>query len=238
MITGRIHSFESLGGADGPGLRYVIFMQGCSNRCIYCHNPDTWDFCGGDEYEVEDVVKKVLRFKPYFGEKGGVTVSGGEALMQCDFVSELFFQMHKNCINTVLDTSGIGEKAKFHKLLLHCNLVICDIKFATDDEYLKYCGAHFTDVIKFLKLTEEMNIPVWIRHVIVPKITDTVDYADKIIKLAASFTNTVKIEFLPFKKMCCVKYENMGLTFPLNDTPECDSETLKILSDRISKKYK
>ncbi len=237
-VMGRIHSFESLGGADGPGLRYVIFMQGCPNRCIYCHNPDTWNIHGGQEYSTADIIRKVLPFKPYFGASGGITVSGGEALMQCDSVAELFSEMHKNGINTVLDTSGIGQKAKFTKVLEHTDLVICDIKFANNSDYKKHCGAYLSDVIDFLKLTEFMNVPLWIRHVVIPKITDTVDYADNIINIATSFKNLQKFEFLPFLKMCGNKYDDLGIKFPLSNTPECDSETILKLSQRIPERYR
>lgn len=237
-MMGRIHSFESLGGADGPGLRYVVFMQGCPNRCIYCHNPDTWNIHDGEEYSVSDVVSKIMRFKPYFGEMGGITVSGGEALMQCDFVAELFSEMHKNGINTVLDTSGTGQKSKFKKILENTDLVICDIKFASVSDYRKYCGIHFSDVIDFLRYTEFMNVPLWIRHVVVPTITDTASYAEKIISIAVSFKNLKKFEFLPFKKICSMKYDKLGIKFSLADIDECDSETIIKLSQRIPKEYR
>ena len=130
-MKGRVHSIQSLGAVDGPGVRYVVFLQGCPLRCAYCHNPDTWDFSGGMEREAADLVKEICRFKPYFGAKGGVTVSGGEPLAQAPFVEELFSLLHKEGIHTALDTSGVGDLEKARRVLSHTDLVLGDMKFAT-----------------------------------------------------------------------------------------------------------
>ena len=223
-MKGIIHSFQSLGAVDGPGLRYVVFMQGCSLRCAYCHNPDTWG-TSGEEYSVDEVFNKILRYKPYFAEDGGVTVSGGEPLMQWKFVSELFLRLQKAGIHTALDTAGIGDLDGAHAVLLHTDLVLCDLKFSNEADYLHYCKGSMSTVLTFLKLTEEMNVPLWIRHVVVPKLTDSEDHIMKIASLADQFSNFQKLELLPFKKICMTKYDALGIKFPLCDYEECsDSE--------------
>jgi len=223
-MKGMIHSFQSLGAVDGPGLRYVIFMQGCSLRCAYCHNPDTWG-AFGKEYTVDEVFDKILRYKPYFAQNGGVTVSGGEPLMQWEFASELFLRLQKVGIHTALDTAGIGDLDGARAVLRHTNLVLCDLKFSNEADYLHYCKGNMDTVLTFLRLTETLHVPLWIRHVVVPKLTDSEDHIRKIASLSAQFSNLQKIELLPFKKMCMTKYDALGLRFPLQDYEECsDSE--------------
>ena len=148
---GRIHSFQSLGAVDGPGIRFVIFTQGCPYRCPYCHNPDTRVFEGGEEYTAEELVNKVVRYKSYFGEKGGVTVSGGEPLMQTEFLTELFEKLHEKGINTALDTAGIKPTEKTELLLEHTDTVLCDIKFPTEKQYQSYIGIKLSYVLEILK---------------------------------------------------------------------------------------
>ena len=137
-VKGRVHSFQSLGAVDGPGIRFVVFMQGCPYSCPYCHNPDTRPFSGGAEYSVEEIVAKALRYKTYFGEKGGVTVSGGEPLMQAEFVAELFEALHKKGITTALDTAGVRVTDAVMRVLESTDTVLCDIKFPSDEQYRKY----------------------------------------------------------------------------------------------------
>lgn len=227
-MKGIINSFQSMGAVDGPGLRVVIFMQGCPLRCVYCHNPDTWKL-DGQEYDIEDVLRKILRFKPYIENGGGVTVSGGEALLQWKFVAELFRRLRLEGIHTALDTSGVGDLKGAEKLLEYTDLVICDLKFANKRDYRKKCGANMDKVLAFLKQTEDRKIPLWIRHVVVPGLTDTQESFSKIIQLARQFSNLEKLEFLPFKKLCIPKYEALGLNFPLKDNPECSEEAIKEL---------
>ena len=148
-MNGYIHSFQSMGAADGPGLRCVVFMQGCPLRCLYCHNPDSWESSLGAVYTAREIVSRALRFKPYFGKTGGVTVSGGEPLLQAEFVCELFKLLHKEKIKTALDTSGAVSSDHIKPLLEHTDLVICDIKFPTQQQYKKYSGGNLDTVLKF-----------------------------------------------------------------------------------------
>ncbi|MBR5712923.1 MAG: pyruvate formate lyase-activating protein [Lachnospiraceae bacterium] len=234
-ITGRIHSFQSLGAVDGPGLRFVIFLQGCPLRCMYCHNPDTWNPAGGTEYTVEDVVAKVLRYRTYFGADGGVTVSGGEALLQWRFVAALFSRLHEEGINTCLDTSGIGttDENALDAVLSVTDLVIADIKFANEKDYLSHTKGSLSAVLRFLSHTQALSIPLWVRHVVVPGFTDTVEEVSAMAALAKRYDNLQKIELLPFRKLCVTKYEALGIPFPCADIPECDEATLRRLEELL-----
>ncbi len=229
-MTGRIHSFQSFGGADGPGMRYVVFLQGCPLRCVYCHNPDTWEINAGEQYAVEEIVRRAVRFRPYFGGSGGVTLSGGEPLMQPRFAAALFAELHAANIRTALDTSGAVNGALAEAVLLNTDLVICDIKFPFEEQYLRYTGGSLKAVCEFLKQTESLDIPLWVRHVVVPGLTDSEDGVRRIAALAKGFRNLQKIELLPFKKICAPKYKALKIPFPLADTPECTAKTLETLS--------
>lgn len=224
-MTGRISSFQSMGAVDGPGLRCAVFMQGCPLRCAYCHNPETWDLQGGEEVTVEVLTQKIMRCKSYIQKKGGVTVSGGEPLLQWRFVAELFRELKKNGIHTALDTSGTGDLAGAEEVLKVTDLVICDIKFTDKEKYKKYCGGKLSQVYDFLALTNRMKVPLWIRQVIIPGINDT---ADSIIELKeqAALYRPENIELLPFRKLCEAKYENLGMEFKLKDIPECSKEAI------------
>lgn len=229
---GTINQFQSMGALDGPGLRYVIFLQGCPLRCVYCHNPETWS-PEGKIYTVREVLNKILRCKAYISRGGGVTISGGEPLMQWEFVKALFTALRREGIHTLLDTSGIGDYDGAQDLLEVTDMVICDIKFATEDEYLKYTKGSLHQVVEFLKLTEKKGIPLRVRHVIVPGLTDRVESIKKISMLAKGFANLEKIELLPFKKLCISKYDEMGIRFPLADTEECCASTLESLNREL-----
>lgn len=232
-MKGRVHSIQSLGAVDGPGVRYVVFLQGCPLRCAYCHNPDTWDFSGGMEREAADLVKEICRFKPYFGAKGGVTVSGGEPLAQAPFVEELFSLLHKEGIHTALDTSGVGDLEKARRVLSHTDLVLGDMKFATAEEYKTHCGADMDKVLSFYQMTAERNVPLWVRHVVVPGLNDTLEDMGKIKALSESFPNLEKIEWLPFHNLCLEKYQAMGIDFPLEGVPNMDENRLAELVGKL-----
>lgn len=240
-MKGYIHSIQSLGAVDGPGVRSVVFMQGCALRCAYCHNPDTWKIIGAAVMQLspEELVKKLLRFKPYFGKDGGVTVSGGEPLLQADFVAEVFRLLQENNIHTALDTAGqiTGEPAR--KVLKYTDLALVDLKFLTEQEYRIHAKGSRQRVDEFLKLTAQMKVPIWIRHVMVPGLTAEPEYLRQIKQQAETLPNLEKIEWLPFHNLCKEKYEKLGIPFPLADTGamtvrEAD-ELLKMLevSDRI-----
>ncbi len=226
-MTGRIHSVQSLGAVDGPGLRYVVFMQGCPLRCAYCHNPDTWDFAEGTVQESADLVKKILRFQPYFKNTGGVTVTGGEPLMQADFVAELFETLQQQGIHTALDTSGAAPLQQAEKVLQHTNLVLADLKFPTEQGYQTHCKGSFEKTMQFLKKVKEMGIPLWIRHVVAPGLTDSDSSLTKIYEIATSFSNLEKIEWLPYKNLCIEKYQRMKIDFPMQDTQPIDATELE-----------
>ena len=230
---GRIHSFQSLGTVDGPGIRSVIFMQGCPLRCICCHNPDTWDFSGGELQSAESLVDKVLRFKTYYGNEGGVTVSGGEPLLQSEFLAELFKKLHQCGIHTALDTSGCILDENSKKLLEYTNLILLDFKYTNSEDYLKYTKMEMYRVQEFLNYLEEIKKPTWIRYVVIPGINDTHEAFDMIFALREKYSCVQKIELLPFRKLCLEKYENMGIDFSLKNIPETKSTFI----DEIYKKY-
>ncbi len=234
MMTGRVHSFQTMGAVDGPGVRFVVFLQGCPLRCAYCHNPDTWDPQGGEPYTPQAVCEKILRYRPYL-RHGGVTVSGGEPLMQASFVAELFRLLREQGIHTALDTSGTGNLEQAREVLAETDLVLCDLKFADTKAYRAHCGASFNQVLQFLSLTEAMHVPLWIRHVVAPGLTDGPAQVREVARIAGRFTNLQKLELLPFRKLCAEKYERMGIPFPLADTPEMEEDGIRALYETLQR---
>lgn len=232
-ITGRVHSFQSLGTVDGPGVRCVVFMQGCPLHCVCCHNPDTWDVNGGELASADEVFSKVLRCKNYFGTKGGLTVSGGEPLMQTEFVTELFTLAHENGINTCLDTSGCVLDEKVKSLLDVTDLVLLDIKYTDEDSYKRYTGIHYSQPLEFLDYLENRKISAWIRQVIIPSLNDTAAQVRGLKSLCDKYTCIHKIELLPFRKLCTEKYKAMKRNFPLENTPEASQEKMCELNSII-----
>ena len=231
-MEGRISSVQSMGAVDGPGLRYVVFLQGCPLRCKYCHNPETWSCEGGTVQTAESLCHTVSRYRMYFGDTGGITVSGGEPLLQADFVAELFERLHREHIHTALDTSAAGNLEQAEKVLRHTDLVLCDLKFSSEDLYREHCGGSLAHTLRFLKKTEEMGIPVWIRHVVAPGLTDTPESIRAIKELCSHFSNIEKIEWLPFKNLCVPKYESLGLKFAMGDSPALsDRQIEKLLEE-------
>ena len=232
-MKGRVHSIQSLGAVDGPGVRYVVFLQGCPLRCAYCHNPDTWDFSGGQEREAAELVQEICRYKMYFGDKGGVTVSGGEPLLQPAFVAELFRLLHGEGIHTALDTSGVGNLEAARRVLEHTDLILGDLKFATREEYKTHCKADMEKILSFYRLAAELNVPLWVRHVVVPGLNDNLEDLRAIKALAESFPNLEKIEWLPFHNLCLEKYQQMGIPFPLEGTDNLDDRRLEELVSQL-----
>jgi len=227
-MTGRIHSIQTMGAVDGPGLRGVVFMQGCPLRCAYCHNPDTWAFEGGQEITAEELYSKLLRYRTYY-KNGGVTVSGGEPLMQSDFVAELFERLHKEGVHTALDTSGMASIEAARRVLPHTDLVLCDIKFPTDEMYRRHTGHSMKPMLDFLSEVERAGVPFWVRHVVVPGLTDSDEEVLSVARIAKQFRGFEKLELLPFKKLCITKYQAMNKPFPLADTPECSPARIDAL---------
>ncbi|MBQ8320400.1 MAG: pyruvate formate lyase-activating protein [Clostridia bacterium] len=220
-MTGSIHSFESFGTVDGPGIRFVVFLQGCPLRCKYCHNPDTW-LAGGKEYSAEEVAERAVKYRSYFGDKGGVTVSGGEPLLQIDFVTELFTILKKRGVNTCVDTSGFTfneadeENVRRHKKLLEvADLFLLDIKHIDDAAHRDLTGQSNAHTLAFAKFLSDNGKKIWIRHVLVPGYTDD----DGALKRLSAFISTLKtvekVEVLPYHTMGEVKYGKLGYQYPL-----------------------
>lgn len=234
-MEGRIHSFQSLGTVDGPGVRCVLFMQGCPLRCPYCHNPDTWDYTAGTVTDSHTAAQRILRCKPYFGTDGGVTVSGGEPLAQADFVYALFCELHEHHIHTALDTSGVVLNAAVEKLLTETDLVLLDIKFSTDAEYTQYLNTALAKPLAFLAHCQKKNIPVVVRQVITPGINDSADNVERLKALLRPYPCVEKIELLPFRKLCAEKYGQMQIPFPFKDRPEASAELMHTLNAALEK---
>ncbi len=233
MIKGNIHSLQSLGTVDGPGIRFVVFMQGCNLRCGCCHNPDTWELDGGTEYTPDQILQKVLRCKDYFGDAGGITISGGEPLLQSEFCCELFSLCHKNDINTCLDTSGSILNDEVKKLLTVTDRVLLDIKYTNAADYLEHVGCSIEKPLEFLAYLQTQKIPVTIRQVIIPTLTDNEENVVFLKHLAERYSIIDKIELLPFRKICQTKYDNMGLAFKFGHLPEPTKEIMQELNNLI-----
>jgi len=229
-IKGKIHSFQSLGTVDGPGIRFVVFFQGCPLRCGCCHNPDTWALNEGEEYTPSQVVEKVLRFKSYFGEKGGITISGGEPLLQPLFATEIFKLCHKNGVNTCLDTSGCILNDSVKELLKHTDRLLLDVKYTNEDLYAKHVGCSLKSVLDFLKYANDNNIPVTLRQVIIPTLNDNEENIKRLNELASVHSCIDKIELLPFKKICQVKYDTLNIEFPFKDILTPSAEIMEKLN--------
>ena len=228
---GHVHSLQSLGTVDGPGVRFVVFMQGCSLRCGCCHNPDTWSISGGTEYTPEDMVKKVVRCREYFKEKGGITISGGEPLLQPEFVHEVFRLCHAEGINTCLDTSGSLWNESIRKLLTETDRVLLDIKYTDDAQYRRYVGCSIDKPLQFLDYLNKQKLPVTLRQVIIPTLNDTMENILRLKDIASRHPYVDKIELLPFRKICQTKYDNMNLPFAFGHLPEPGKEVM----DRLNK---
>ena len=217
---GRIHSIQSLGTLDGPGVRFVVFTQGCPLRCSCCHNPDTWDIRSGKEYTADELVKKAERYKEYFGKEGGVTVSGGEPLLQPEFVSEFFSLCKAAGINTCLDTSGCVLNDFVKEMLSVTDRVLLDIKYTDDESYKKYVGCSLTSVMEFIEYLNCKKIPTTIRQVLIPTKNDTHENFEKLRLIRNRYTCVDSVELLPFRKICQTKYDMMGIVFPFADIDE------------------
>ena len=227
-ITGNINSFETMGLVDGPGVRFVVFMQGCPLRCAYCHNPEMWNAKEAKiQMTPEELLKKVLRYKVYFKNDGGVTVSGGEPLLQAKFVEGFFKLCKQNNIHTCLDTSGFGEN--YETLLDYCDLVILDVKELDANKYEKLVGKKIEKFKKFLQICQEKGKKMWLRQVIVPNYNDTKESVLKLKEFAKDLTNIEKIELLPYHDMAKNKYKKLGLEYRLKDVPPMDKKKCKDL---------
>ncbi len=221
MTKGYIHSIESFGSVDGPGIRYLIFLQGCPMRCQFCHNPDSWKMGVGEEWTADNLLDKAERFRSYWGEKGGITVSGGEALMQIDFLIELFEKAHQRGINTCLDTSAqpFTRKGfffeKFQRLMTVTDTVLLDIKHIDEEEHRKLTRHSNQNILNCARYLSEIGKPVWIRHVLIPGITDKDEYLLRLRDFLKTLGNIRRIDVLPYHTMGIYKYEKLGIAYPL-----------------------
>ena len=231
--VGRVHSLQSLGTLDGPGIRFVIFMQGCPLRCVCCHNPDTWEFSGGNETSVDELVEKALRYKDYFGEKGGVTVSGGEPLLQSGFLTLLFKKLKERSIHTCLDTSGALLNDSVRELLEYTDLVLLDYKYTNEEDYFKYTRCHLSQVRDFLSYLQSKNKETWLRYVVIPDLNDSDSAIERLARVKSEFSCVSSVELLPFRKLCLEKYEELGIPFPLANTPEASRPLVDDLYQRF-----
>ncbi len=234
---GKVSSIQSLGTLDGPGIRYVVFFQGCPLRCACCHNPETHDMNGGTEYSADAIVESVLKYKEYFGNDGGITLSGGEPLLQSEFATEIFKKCKEKGINTCLDTSGCILNDSVKELLKYTDYCMLDIKYATDEQYREYVGCGIETPLEFLKYLSEQAIPTRIRQVIVPTINDTERDIEALARLLDGY-KIDKVELLPFKKICQTKYDNMGKEFPFGKLDSADVKKVNDLQEKINKEQK
>lgn len=220
-MTGYVHSLESFGSVDGPGVRYVIFLTGCAMRCQFCHNPDTWNMQAGMEYTTDELLKTALRYRTYWGEQGGITVSGGEPLLQIDFLTELFRKAKEQGIHTTLDTSGnpfTREEpffGKMQELMQYTDLVMLDIKHIDDENHKALTGHTNQNILDMAKYLDEIHKPVWIRHVLVPERSDEDAALEKLHGFIAGLGNVEKVEVLPYHTLGAYKWKELGYEYPL-----------------------
>lgn len=235
-MQASVNSIETFGLVDGPGIRTVIFLNGCMLRCLYCHNPETWHM-GNKNYTVDELVAKILRNKPYFKRNnGGVTFSGGEPLLQIDFLLDICKKLKEEGIHIALDTAGVGV-GKYEEILSLIDLVLLDIKHSNKDGYKKLTGMDISESEKFIEYLNKSGKPVWIRQVIVPGIMDNDKYLQELAVYLLKIKNIEKIEFLPFHHLGFSKYENLKLENPLKNVPEMNVENCQKLYERFMNIY-
>lgn len=236
-MQGYIHSTESFGTVDGPGVRFVVFFAGCPMRCAYCHNPDTWKMDDGSLVDTQNLIDDFSRNKAFY-KKGGITATGGEPMLQLDFLIDLFENARKQEVHTCLDTSGImfdlndnNRLEKVDRLLEATNLVMLDIKHIDDAEHEKLTGHSNKNILEFARYLDKKNIPVWIRHVVVPGITFNAKYLKELGEFIKTLNNVEKIEILPYHSMGKVKYDNLDMEYKLKDVPQ-------LTKDEAARAYK
>lgn len=239
-ILGNIHSVESCGTVDGPGIRFVVFTQGCPMRCQYCHNPDTWEFKDNQKVTVDEILAQYDGVKEFC--TGGITVTGGEPMCQMDFVTELFKKAQAKGINTALDTSGVmfkpDNKEKLDELLKYTSVVLLDIKHIDDEEHKKLTGHSNKNILEFAKYLSEIKKPMWVRHVVVPGITFKEEYLTRLGEFLGTLQNIVALDVLPYHDMAIPKYENLKIDYPLKGVPPLSHDEALKSRNIILKAYK
>lgn len=232
-MKGYIHQLESFGSVDGPGIRFIIFFAGCPLRCKYCHNPDTWDMMKGKQYTADELLDEAITCREYWGTKGGITVSGGEPLAQIDFLLELFTKAKERGINTCIDTAGgpftrEGEWfEKFKQLMNVTDVLLMDIKHINEEEHIKLTGHTGKNIIEMFRYLDEINKPVWIRHVLVPGITDNDEYLIQTRDFIRTLGNVQRVEVLPYHGLGAMKYKDLGIDYVLKDTNSPTAERVQ-----------
>lgn len=232
-MKGYIHQLESFGSVDGPGVRFIIFFAGCPLRCKYCHNPDTWDMMKGKQYTADELLDEAITCREYWGTKGGITVSGGEPLAQIDFLLELFTKAKERGINTCIDTAGgpftrEGEWfEKFKRLMNVTDVLLMDIKHINEEEHIKLTGHTGKNIIEMFCYLDEINKPVWIRHVLVPGITDNDEYLIQTRDFIRTLGNVQRVEVLPYHGLGAMKYKDLGIDYVLKDTNSPTAERVQ-----------
>ncbi|MEG2328840.1 pyruvate formate-lyase-activating protein [Anaerorhabdus sp.] len=225
-MIGKVNSFHSFSTNDGPGIRAVIFLQGCPLRCKCCHNPETWSTSDGIEMSVEEVIQKIKKGSTYY-KKGGVTCSGGEPLMQAKFVEEIFKACHELSLHTTLDTSGCLLNDDVKKVLDQTDLVLLDFKMTTEEEYNAFAKGSLIQTVKFLDYLNSISKPTWIRHVVIPGINDTLKQTQELKEILKPYECIERVDFLPYKSLCISKYDELQIEFPYKDIKEATNEDIE-----------
>lgn len=238
-MQGRIHSLESFGTVDGPGVRYVVFVQGCPMRCKYCHNPDTWEINAGTMMESDYIIEQYEKNKGFYNG-GGITVTGGEPLLQIDFLIDLFEKAKKKGIHTCIDSSGIAFNPankelmeKYDRLMAVTNLVMLDIKHIDPEKHIELTSQKNDNILAFARYLSDKNVETWIRHVVVPGITDDDEYLFKLGYFIGDLKMLKALDVLPYHDMGKTKYEKLGIDYVLKDTPPMDKEVLLLKKQKI-----
>lgn len=233
-MLGRINKLETFGSVDGPGVRFVVFVQGCPMRCQFCHNPETWDFkgdkAGAYDISAQDLLKKALRYQSYWGKDGGITVSGGEPLAQMDFLIEFFEAAKAAGVHTCIDTSGVNFVrnepyfGKFKRLMDATDLLLVDIKNIDPTEHKKLTGHDNKNILDMFRYLDEIQKPIWIRHVLVPGMSDNDELLIKTREFIDTLHNVEKIEVLPYHALALAKYQDLGIDYVLKDVKSPSAE--------------
>ena len=233
----KVHSVETMGALDGPGIRIIFFLQGCPLRCLYCHNPDTWKALGGSDYSANELIKRALRYKPYFKNNGGITFSGGEPLLQAEELLEAMKLAKENGLHTALDTSGYYtcSESVISELLEYTDLVILDIKHEERKMYKKITGLEMDRHKSFKSLLKKAKSKIWLKHVVVPGLTDDVEHMKSLETEVRTFPleRVEKFELLPYHSLGEMKYDELGMDYPLSGTEEMDMDKLNELKKHI-----
>ena len=238
MTLANVHSIETFGSVDGPGLRYILFLKGCRLRCAFCHNADTWGLNSDDQRSADQILDHAERYRSYWGNEGGITVSGGEPLLQIDFLIELFKKAKQRNINTCIDTAGEpftkkGEWfTKFEELMHYTDILLVDIKHIDRNKHIRLTGKPNDNILEMFHYLSDINKPIWIRQVLVPGWTDDIEELKKTRAFIETLSNVKKIEILPYHNMGAYKWEKLGMKYPLESVEAPDKDSIE-LADKV-----